>query len=146
MKEFYYTLPLQFDVLKTKNKEHTVCTFDRSIAQNIYLLITTRFGEHRYDDHFGCEIWDTDFEVITNINVWKERVRKSIDQALRKFEKRLRNVSVSIELAEEEIVSPISGIRSVKKRLSIRVTGMTIRTGQDFNFETKLFISPLSAE
>jgi len=35
---------------------------------------------------------------------------------------------------------------SVKKRLLIKVKGKAISTGEDFSFETKFFISPLSLD
>jgi len=146
MKNLYYDLPLRFDLLKKKNTEHPICNYDRSIAQHIFTILTTRFGEHRYDRTFGSEIWDTDFETIANVNTWKEKVRQSVDTAINKHEKRLKQITVNVDLSEEEIRSPITDILSTKKRLQLIIRGKTILTGEDFVFETKLFISPLSID
>lgn len=146
MKNFYYSLPLDFSLLKKKNKEHQYCTYDQSIAQNLFVLITSRYGEHRYDDDFGCELWQADFQLITNQNIWKERIRKSIENLISKFEKRLKNFQIDIDLVETEIISPITKQKSVKKCLHINIKGITTLTGESFSFNTKMFISPLSLE
>jgi phage baseplate assembly protein W len=146
MKNLYYELPLQFALIKKKNAEHPLVNYEKSIAQNIYMLITSRYGEHRYDPSFGCEIWETDFELVGNVNIWKERVRKSAENLIHKYETRLKNLSVDTELSEEEIRSPITERLSIKKRLKIKVKAISVLTGEDFIFETKLFISPLSID
>ena len=66
MKETYYDLPIRFDLLMQKNRELPTCSLDKSIAQNIFLIITSKFNEHRFDPTYGCEIWETDFELIHN--------------------------------------------------------------------------------
>jgi len=148
MKNAYYSLPIKCEILTKKNSEveHPLCNFDESIAKNIFLLITSRYGEHRYSQTFGCEIWSSDFQLIGNINVWKEKIRKSIELVIQNHEKRLKNLNVSLDLSEEEIKSPITNLISVKKRLLIKVKGKAISTGEDFSFETKFFISPLSLD
>jgi len=148
MKNTFYSLPLKCEILTKKNSEveHPLCNFDESIAKNIFLLITARFGEHRYNKTLGCEIWSSDFQLIGNVNVWKEKIRKSVETVIQNHEKRLKNLIVSLDLSEEEIKSPISNLVSIKKRLQIKIKGKTISTGEDFSFETKFFISPLSLD
>jgi len=148
MKNTFYSLPLKCEILTKKNSEieHPVCNFDESIAKNVFLLITTHFGEHRFNPSLGCEIWSSDFQLIGNVNVWKEKIRKSVETVIQNHEKRLRNLNVSLDLSEEEIKSPITELVSIKKRLAIRIKGKTLSTGEDFSFETKFFISPLSLD
>jgi phage baseplate assembly protein W len=146
MKNIHYDLPLRFDLLKKKNAEHPTCNYDKSIAQFIFMLITAHFGEHRYDPSFGSEIWETDFQLIANVNTWKENMRKSVEAGIISHEKRLKDLNVTVDLSEEEIRSPITQILSVKKRVLLRVKAKTVLTGEDFVFETKMFISPLSID
>ena len=62
----YYELPINFSSLMQKNNELAACDLKKSIAQNIYLIITSRFRENRFDDSYGCELWDMDFELVHN--------------------------------------------------------------------------------
>ena len=135
MKETYYDLPIRFDLLMQKNRELPTCSLDKSIAQNIFLIIT-----------YGCEIWETDFELINNVNTWKERVRKSIVQTITVHEVRLKNIDVDVDVNEEEIKIEAKNLVTIKKRLAITIRAKTIKTGEPFSFSTKLFISPLSLD
>jgi phage baseplate assembly protein W len=146
MKETYYDLPIRFDLLIQKNKELPNCSLDKSIAQNIFLIITSKFNEHRFDPDYGCEIWETDFELIHNVNIWKERVRKSIIQTITLHEVRLTNIDVDVDVNEEEIKIEAKNLITIKKRLAITIRAKTIKTGEPFIFSTKLFISPLSLD
>jgi len=146
MKEVFYDLPINFSKLKEKNQELPTCNLNKSIAQNIFLMITSKFSEHRFDSTYGCEIWETDFELIPNINSWKDNVQKSILQTLFFHELRLTEIRVDIEVNEEEITIEHKNIVAIKKRLEIWVNAVTKKTGEPFVFNTKLFISPLSLD
>lgn len=146
MKNLYYTLPLDFSQLMKKNQEHAYTTYDQSIAQNIFVLITSKFGEHRFDETLGCEVWESDFQLITNQNIWKDKIRRSIESLIERFEKRLKNCIVDIDLIESEITSPMTNKKSVKKCIHLRISANTLLTGEKFQFVTKMFISPLSIE
>lgn len=146
MKTDYYRLPLDFKKLSQKNSDLEYCSFKESIAQNIYLLITSYFGEHRFDPSYGSKIWESDFQHIGNVNLWTEHVRKSIEEAITTHEKRLKRPFINLDLVEKDIVSPVSGLRSVKKCLMIKVTATNTITGENFIFEMQLFISPLSLD
>jgi phage baseplate assembly protein W len=146
MKNDYYRIPLDFKKLKQKNSDWEYCSFKESIAQNIYLLVTSHFGEHRFDSTYGSKIWESDFQHIGNVNSWTEKVRKSLEDAILTHEKRLKRPIISLELIEKDIVSPSTGIRSIKKCLIIKVTATNSITGESFIFEMQLFISPLSLD
>ena len=146
MKDSFLDIPIDFERLKKKNREHSRSGLEKSIAQNIFLIITTQFGEHRFDYTYGCEIWDADFELISNVNMWKEKVRKSIDVTLNNHEKRLINITVDVDLTEEEAKDIRRNIIAIKKRVGLTVKATTRSTGIPFNFETKLYISPLSLD
>ena len=146
MKETYYDLPIRFERLKQKNKELPTCDLVKSIAQNILLIITSKYNEHRFDKSYGCEIWESDFELIANITSWKEKIRKSILSTLTAHEKRLLEYNVDVDVNEEEIKIEQKNLMTVKKRLMVKIKAKTRKTGEPFYFETKLFISPLSLD
>jgi len=115
-----------------------------SIAQNINLIITSKFNEHRFDDTYGCVIWDMDFELILNENIWRDKINKSVILSLKKHERRLDNIDSIIEVKEEEYVNKRTGIKGIRKKIKISVSGQLRETGEQYNFSTNLFLSPIS--
>ena len=81
-----YSKPLNFSNI---GKGHDLETQDlgASISQYIELIIFTRYGEHRYNPEFGCEIWDMDFELIRSESIWEEKLRQSLITSIVNFEK-----------------------------------------------------------
>ena len=67
MKDLYYKIPFDFKGL-TKGQDIRKVTIEESLAQFISLIITTIFGEYKYDDGFGTVIWETDFNLLANAN------------------------------------------------------------------------------
>jgi phage baseplate assembly protein W len=122
------------------------CDLRQSLAQNIFLIITTMYRENRFDESYGCAIWDLDFEMVSNENLWLETIRKSIFASVLKHEKRLYDVSVEIEVSMDEQVATLKGEKTVKKRLTIFVRGNINQTGELFSFNTNIYLSPLSLE
>ena len=140
----YYELPLRFRQLMTRNAHVPVCDYQKSIAQHLFLMINSHFGEHRFDESFGCEVWDMDFEVVTSESLWLEKVRQSVQTSVERHEKRLEDVTVGLTISLDEYLSPLSGAKGVKRRLFIQLKGRMIETGEDFAFSTNVFLSPLS--
>lgn len=141
-----YELPIRFDALMKPNKDLPGCELKKSIAQNIYLLITSKYNEHRFDDSYGCEIWDMDFELILNVSTWKEKIRLSVIRSVSKHEKRLEHVDATADVMEEEFVNPATGVKGIKKKLTVFVTGTIRETGDAFSFKTSLFLGPISVD
>ncbi len=141
-----YQMPLKFDKLMERNQELTPCNLYASIAQNIFLIISSKFQEHRFDSSFGCELWDRDFELITNPLVWQEEVSRSIYKSLSKYEPRLERIDVDIILTEEPYQHPTTRVRSIKKRITINVKGIIKATGEEFACAPQLFLSPISID
>jgi phage baseplate assembly protein W len=138
----YYTLPLRFDELMQK-RQHKRCNMKESIAQHIYLILTSHFGEKRYDPDFGCNIWEQDFEVVSNIK-WKDNVKTSVTEAIERYERRLVNPSVRIEVDEFEFSHNEN--RRVKRRVALWIEGYTVKTNEPFEFYEQIFISPMSID
>ncbi len=138
----FYTLPLQADML-IKKQPHPLCTLPQSIAQNIYLVITSQFGESYYDEQFGCLIWEKDFELMSNMK-WIENIEPALQKSIQQSEQRLSDIDVKIQVDEFEFISK-TGNRA-KKRLSIRVKAIITKTNELFQFSEKIYIAPLSLD
>lgn len=136
----YYTLPLRFDEIIDK-KQHNNCSLEESIAQNLHLLVSTYRGESAFAEDYGCSIWDEEFKTQLDIK-WKDEVRRSIMNAIEKFEPRLALSDVKIELSDHESRQK-TGLR-LRRKLIIAISGTIRKTNEKFNFKKTLFISPLS--
>lgn len=146
MAEQYYELPIRFKSLMKRNAAVSTCDLKKSIAQNIFLIITSKYKEHRYNESYGCALWDMDFELISNENRWLETVRKSIYNSVVKHERRLYDISVDVDITLDDTIATFSLAKSIKKRLSISIKGMVAETGEEFSFDTNIYLSPLSID
>jgi phage baseplate assembly protein W len=138
----YYNLPLKLGSI-IKGDSHQKCLLTASIKQHIHLIITTSFGEMRFDDEFGCSIWDSDFDNLTSNNKLREKIKESILHSVSKYEKRIESVRVNIFLKEEELMLKLDG-RHVKKRLDISLTANVISTSEPLLYQDTFFTGPLS--
>jgi phage baseplate assembly protein W len=142
MKNHFYKLPLSLAGIMQK-KDHLTCTLEQSIAQHLHLIITTAFGELPVDEKYGCCIWEYDFDNITSSHKIKEFIRESLSEAIVRYERRLDNVRVELEIGQEEQASQKSGFR-VKKKITITITGWLHATNEKFIYEDSIFTGPLS--
>ena len=140
MKDKYYNLPLNLaDIIE--KKEHPKCTLYESVAMMIHLMTTSNFGEYKHDDSFGCEIWEHDFENIINTQLYKDQLRKSIQQTVETHEPRLTDIKVDIQI--EQIESRVGNRRS-KSRIRLNVNGRLSKTNEPFKYTEQFFVGPLS--
>ncbi|MBL0341127.1 MAG: GPW/gp25 family protein [Bacteroidetes bacterium] len=139
----FYTQPFSFTTL-VKGDEHPKCNLQQSIALRIHLILITSFNEFRYDPEFGCLIWDCDFENIPNVTAWKDRMSKAIKLVVEKFELRLRNHQVTVEITEEEFIQNNQTLlKKVKRRVDVIVKGNLKTTNEQFHFKEIMYISPV---
>lgn len=145
MSAAFYKKPFDF---KRLFSDHTLETCDAgiSISQHIELIIFSRFGEHRFNPAFGCEVWELDFELIVNQSMWEDKMSQSVKRSVREQEKRLYDVDASIRVEDVEKVFPLRQITEIKKKVEITVSGRLTATGENYVFVTALFLSPLSSE
>lgn len=140
-----YNIPLRLGEA-TEGKPLPSCDPEASVQNNLALLITTRFGEHRSDPTFGCEIWDLDFELIISARLWEEKLRQSLLKSILTHEQRLSGVDINISISDVEKFNVLKQFTEIKKRVDIKITGMMKKTGEAFAFHTNLFLSPLSVD
>src|SRR5690348_3951745 len=97
----YYKIPLELKTAMEGNDMPT-CDVKSSVTKNLELIITSRFGEHRSDPSFGCEIWELDFELIVSARLWEEKLRQSLLRSLATHEPRLSNIDISVAISGVE--------------------------------------------
>lgn len=135
----YYRLPLNFEEL-LQRRPLARCTAQESIAQHLYLMLTTHFGESRFDPGFGCVVWQQDFEVMTTMR-WKDNVQRSVEQTIAAREPRLEQVKVLVGVDDFEM----KGVNQrIRKRLEVTIRAVLHRTNEPFAFRASLFVAPLS--
>ena len=139
-------MPLNFGALVQRNRDLPTASLGTSIAQNIFLIVSARYQEHRFDPEFGCEIWEKDFETITNQAVWQEQVNRSIVHSLRRYERRLDGIEVDVRITEQPYHNPTTGVHSIKKKIMVTVKGIIKATGEPFSFSPQLYLSPISID
>ncbi len=137
----YYQAPFDFKRFFEK-KELRKISLQDSISQFISIIITTYFEEYVFDDDFGSEIWETDFDLLVNANVLKERIKKSLTNQIETYEKRLGNVNLTINL-QEKLSENSSKVR-LKKYLNITISGTLRKTNEPYYFSGDYYLAPLS--
>ena len=145
MNSVYYKIPFQLSKVLEGNELQTV-SLAQSISNNLELIIMTRFGEHRGDPTFGCEIWDLDFELIVSERLWEEKLRKSLLRSVTTHELRLSTIELIIAITNNEKHNLFKNFTELKKRVDIRLSGIIQKTGEHYTFNTNLFLSPLSVD
>lgn len=144
MQDNYLKFPIRFSKV-LEGKELTNCAdMGDSIAQYIQLLLITRPGENRFDPQFGCAIWDMDFELVVNEGTWKEGFRLAVSNAILRYEKRIENVKVEVNIETVERHIGIKKRPELRRKAVVYIRANIVETGEYFTFSTELFLSPLS--
>lgn len=115
-------------------------TVTQSIEQNITLIITTKLGEYAFDNSFGCRIWEKDFMVPSNMNTWKDEIKESLEEAIKKHEHRIDEMTRFEVRVNEAAIGP----KRINQRLDIIIGGSIKGTNEKFDYEETLYFSPYS--
>ena len=140
MNSDYYNFPLKPQSLIQK-REHPRISLRDSVSQLIHLITITHFGEYKPDELLGCEIWEFDFDNITNYQLFKEQVKKSLIQTIEKNEPRISQVKVDIKIQQVEF--RIQN-RRTKNQILLKVDGILTKTNEPYSYSENFFIGPLS--
>ena len=138
----YYKTPLRFDNLFT-NKNLVLCSLGESIAQHLELITETRYGEHQGDMHFGCELWNFDFQNMIKVEDYERKLQTSLQETVIKYEQRLNDVEVDVSIADKEVYNSATGSAEMKKQAIIIVKGNVKETGEAFYFKTAFHLNPI---
>jgi phage baseplate assembly protein W len=141
----YYKIP--FDLSNVlEGGDAPACNMHESIAQHLYVLITTRSGENRFDNSYGNSIWDLEFENGISNAQWEEWFIQAVTNGINSYEKRLTNVDVKIHSSMIERTWPMRNYVEVKKKVVVFVSAIINSTGEKYTFKTELFLSPMSVD
>ncbi|RZJ51246.1 MAG: lysozyme [Chryseobacterium sp.] len=141
MRGIYYKTPMDFGTIANK-KDAEKISIDNSISQQIFLLSTTALGECKFDETFGTEIWEMDFDLLKSDNTLKEFIVSSMKKSIGMHEKRLLLEDVEVTVRDHNLGS--SGKSRMKKRVVISVKGQVLETNRPFLFQNSFFVGPLS--
>lgn len=141
MKGKYYKLPIDFSQLLQK-KDMPAIALEESIEQHIHLLITTVLGENKDDAQYGCQWWDSDFDIKASNNEVKEQIESAVKASVVRYEKRIAQIRVVAAVNQEELLMPAT--RKMKKKIRVTVTGTIAKNNNPFQYSSFFYISPLS--
>jgi len=141
MKGVFYKLPLDFGAI-TKKEDLEKTSLEHSIAQQIILLATTSFGECKFDETFGCIIWETDFDLLMNENTFKDIISKNLKQGIRLHERRITVNEIKVKVSETR--TTIDYKITIKKRVDIVLNAIVKSTNRSFDFNAFFYVGPLS--
>lgn len=141
MKGVYYKTPMDFEAIVSKTDAEKI-SIDNSISQQIFLISTTALGECKFDETFGTEIWEMDFDLLKSDNTLKEFIINSMKKSIAMHEKRLLLEDVEVSVRDHNLGS--IGKSRMKKRVVISVRGQVLETNRSFLFQNYFFVGPLS--
>lgn len=128
-----YTFPLKFSELIKSNTDHAKCDLSESVRQHIYLILITRYGEHRFDYSYGSDLWRYDFDSPNTIDRNRPILEKSLKDTLGQMEPRLNNIKVSITISQEDFLAgTFRKIPKIKRKIDIKIIGKLVETNEDF--------------
>ena len=117
-----------------------------SIDKHRELLLTTVQGENRFDADYGCRIWELDFESIASSKLWEEQFREFVQDSVSRYEKRIADIELSIELKDVVKEDRTSGSVTVRKRAEIYIRARMLSNDEKIRLGYMLYLGPLSSE
>ncbi|MDQ0594797.1 phage baseplate assembly protein W [Chryseobacterium ginsenosidimutans] len=141
MKGAYYKIPFNFESLIEK-KDADKISLDASISQHLFLIATTSLGECKFDETYGSEIWEMDFDLMKSDNTLKEFIGDTLKRSIVMHEKRIQLEDVEVSVNDHNLGA--FGKRRMKKKVSIGIKGLILETNRPFNFYYSFFVGPLS--
>ncbi|SFI50282.1 GPW/gp25 family protein [Halpernia frigidisoli] len=141
-----YRIPLNPLSMMMSNGHIDTCGIAESIAQNIMLLIITKKGENRYDEQYGNDVWDLEFDNGVTSSSWENIFVKSLQRQIEDYEPRLTSAKVQASIKFVEHNYETKGFLEVKKKVKIIINAKLDSTGEAYNFSTEIFLSPMSID
>lgn len=138
----YYNIPINFQhLIEKKDVEKT--NLNQSIAKYINLIVTSSFGECKFNEMLGCKIWEMDFDLLSDTNSLRDKFKNDIKDAIMMNESRLNLLEVDVAIGVGQNPSYNNSIR-LKKKVMMKIDGLIKKTNRPFNFQGYFFIGPLS--
>jgi len=142
----YYRMPFNPGALFSDEGSIAICSTAESIAHNIMLLITTRKGENRFDEDYGNEVWDIEFDNAATQVLWEQTFINSLTLLILEHEQRITNPIVKVHTSLVHHTYKTKSFTVIKKKATIAVNAKLFDSGEHFSFSTEIFLSPMSID
>lgn len=146
MNKTNYRMPFSPENLMMEGGIVDTCDEAESIAHNIMLLITTKKGENRYDENYGNEVWNLEFDNGVSSAMWETIFINSLKQQIRAYEPRIVDAKVDAHLEFVEHNYDTKEHTEIKKKVKIAVNARMEASGERYSFATEIFLSPMSID
>lgn len=126
MPEDYYPMPPSFGALMKKQPVIEKISAQESIAQNISLYLASKPKEYYFDNQYGCIVHGYDFRQLKDTPS-KDQIKRSVEEYLKKFEKRIvvNKVDINIDDVEEKVDG---GNPRICRYIQIVIASMLVQT------------------
>ena len=142
MNQVFYRLPIRLGSLMA-GREMPTCGVGASIAQSLYLLLHTHYGELRSDRSFGCKIWDLEFDHTISHSHWLSQLSESLEAAIQQHERRLTKAQVTVQVQSvEHRIEPLP--EEYRRLITVTIKATLRETEEPFRFSTQLHLGQLS--
>jgi len=139
----YYNLPINFKKITSK-MDADKTNLENSIAREINLVLTSAYGECKFNELYGCAVWEMDFDILCTHNVLKEKITQAINTSIQSNINRLALTRLKVNVLEQTVTPVADASLRTKKRVEIFIDGKTKKTNRDFSFFGYFFLGPLS--
>ncbi|MBK6943725.1 MAG: GPW/gp25 family protein [Flavobacteriales bacterium] len=114
----------------------------------MHLLLLTSHGEFEFDQNFGCEVWEAEFEHQQTTRVWVEQLGCNIQEVLEKYETRLTDIHVQAKVSqmEFELKEEFKVSKRLKKKLNLVVSAKLRATNEKFELQDNILLSPFATD
>ena len=141
----YYKLPLDIGrFFSGEEGQLEQCSELESVDQYLALILLSRPGEHSFDTEFGTKLWEMDFENISSKNDWKTKFTELALEAIKKYEKRLKDIDIQVDIKDVVREDTVMQGFSVRKQVDVIVLGTLVSTNKQHGFKHVLYLGPLS--
>ena len=106
------------------------------------MISTTSFGECKFDESFGSEIWEMDFDLLKSNNNLREMMMNSLKRDISKNEKRVVLEDISVEISDYNLGT--IGKTRMKKRVQLTLKMLIKETNRPLFFQNSFFVGPIS--
>ena len=106
----------------------------------------TKKQENRYDEAYGNDIWNIEFEYAKTTADWESIFAKSLKEEILAYEPRIMSPQIQVNIVYIEHSYRTRKINEIKQKAKIIINAKIVETGEHFSFSTEIFLSPMSVD
>ena len=96
----------------------------------------------KFDETYGCELWDSDFDLLKSDNELKAFVAQSLKNSIAQHEKRITTQDIEVTITEQDLGNLEK--KRIKKKVLVSIKAIVLETNRPYTFKNSFFVSPLS--